>query len=103
MSMRRPLLTDLDKPLRMLDILSGFYDALVQLGRTVVTSEVNQTLPATTDTKVFHGLGHAVTEWTVLNKNANADVWQSTAANTHPELYIILQASAAVTARIRFA
>lgn len=87
---------------QLLEFLSAVYERLLELGRTPRTSTVQQVFPATTDTKVFHGLERPVTEWAVIDRNANAVIWQSTAANTQPQLYIILQASAAVTARLRF-
>lgn len=57
---------------------------------------------ATTDTPVRHGLGAPVRTWDVVDRNANAVVWQSSTVNSSMRDKIILQASAPVTVLIRF-
>jgi hypothetical protein len=87
----------------LLEFLSAVYERLLELARASDERTLTQTFAAATDTKVFHGLGRPVVEWEVIDRNANAVLWQSTAANERPNLYIIIQASAAVTAKLRFA
>lgn len=57
---------------------------------------------ATTDTRVFHGLGHAVVTWEVVDIDGPATVYQSSSHNASPTKYIILQASAPVNVLLRF-
>lgn len=56
----------------------------------------------TSDTVINHGLDRKIQGWIVVNKNANANIWQSTTTNTFPNKQIILKSSAAVTATIYF-
>lgn len=58
---------------------------------------------ATTDVQVFHGLEEPPVSWEVIDLTADANVWRSTTVNNRPRSLIILQASAPVTARVRFA
>lgn len=99
----RPTPSTLGDDSQLLGFLSGVYERLLELGRGDRSSTQTLTFATATDTKVFHGLGRPIGEWAVLDKNADANIWQSTSANTNPSLYVILQASAAVTAKLRFA
>lgn len=53
----------------------------------------------TSSTNVAHQLGKAPVAWLVVDRNANANVWRTGAANTDT---IPLQASATVTVTIQF-
>lgn len=101
MTLKTPSPATLQGP-SLLDILRGFYDAIVELRKGTDRATSVVTFAATADTKVFHGLGRPVVSWSVIDKNANADVWQSTTENANAKLYIVMQASAAVTAKLRF-
>lgn len=50
----------------------------------------------TSDARVYHGLGRPVKGWVVVNRNANAVVYQATTSPA-PNQYILLRASASVT------
>lgn len=93
--------------MQLIEWLRGYYDALVDLGRSVAGLQpkyVNVTFAAaTTDVLVFHGLGAQVTAWEVVDKDATADVWRSATVNANPALFLILQASAPVTVKLRVA
>lgn len=102
MSVGRPTGADVTSERRLLDVLTGLYDRLIELARTSRTSTVVQAFAAAVDTQVFHGLGRPVTAWTVIDKNATADVWRSTAVNLTPQLFILLQSSAVATVTLRF-
>lgn len=54
-----------------------------------------------TPLKVHHGLGHPVTTWEVVRKNAAGDVYEGAAA-ADPTKDIMLVASATVTVTVRF-
>ena len=56
-----------------------------------------------TDTRVYHGLGRQMRTWEIVDRNANAVVWQATTVNSTPDKFIILRASAAVKIKVRFA
>lgn len=57
---------------------------------------------AATDVRVFHGLRAPVRTWEIVDKNADANVWRSSTENPNESLFIILQASAPVTVKLRF-
>ena len=92
-------------PAQLIEWLRGYYDALVDLRSAFADQAPRYQLvtfaAATTDVKVFHGLGAPVTEWEVFDKDATADVWRSATVNTNPTLYLILQASALVNVKLR--
>ena len=56
---------------------------------------------ATTDTPLRHGLNAPVTTWEIVDRSANAVVWQSATVNAKLHDFLILQASAPVSVLIR--
>lgn len=54
----------------------------------------------TSDTNIEHKLGRAYLGYLVVDKNANAVVYTSTAANNSPTRQIILKASGTVTVKL---
>jgi hypothetical protein len=57
---------------------------------------------AGSDNLINHGLDRNIQGWVVVNKNANADVWESSTVNNFPSKQIILKASATVTVKLYF-
>lgn len=90
---------------------SGLLDELVHRLRDVFRSLKNAVTndrlirvtftAGTTDVVVRHGLQGAVQTWEVVDRSANATVWQSATVNGDPRTAIILQASAPVKVLIR--
>lgn len=68
----------------------------------ILEGNIVEQLILTSNTEVNHGLGREVTGWFVVNKDANADVWQSGTANDNPTRKIILVSDTPVTAKIYF-
>lgn len=54
------------------------------------------------DVYVTHGLGHIPTEWYIVGKKAQVDLWESATVNNNPTQVIILVASAIATVKIKF-
>jgi hypothetical protein len=54
------------------------------------------------DNVVDHGLNRPVTGWIIVDKNASADIYQSTTINTMPTTSIILNTTSTVTVTILF-
>jgi hypothetical protein len=54
------------------------------------------------DNVVDHGLNRPVTGWIIVDKNASADIYQSTTTNTMPTTSIILNTTSTVTVSILF-
>jgi len=79
--------------------LVGAFDTLA---KAVTNDHIVRQAIGTGDTRVYHGLGHQVETWEVVDRNANAVIWQSLTVNATPETFIILKASAPVTASVRF-
>lgn len=94
------------------DMVNGFHltqvqdnvDLIVnQLGISPFQSGVFVVVTLSTggvDNVVNHGLGRVVQGWTVVDKNANADIWQSTTTNNLKDKQILLRASALVTVKL---
>lgn len=93
------------------EVVSGFHIAQVQDNLDLTISEiqnsqfqngvfVDASLLSASDNTINHGLGRKVTGWVVVDKNANANVWQSTAVNNFPDKQLILKTSVNVTAKI---
>lgn len=61
---------------------------------------VEVSLLSASDNVVNHGLGRVVQGWTVIRKDARADVWDSSATNNFPDKQIILSASANVKVKL---
>lgn len=61
---------------------------------------VEKTLASGTDNIINHGLGVKVQGWTIVGKNANADIWESSSTNSFPDKQLLLRASATVTAKL---
>lgn len=57
-------------------------------------------LLAAGDNAINHGLDRKVQGWTVIGKNAQSDVWESSTVNNFPTKQIILRASANVRVKI---
>ena len=90
---------------RILDeLLSRLQNTLQSLARAVTNERLIRVTftAATTDTPVIHGLKQPVTTWDIVDRSANAVVWQSATVNTEMAKKIILQASAPVTVLVRF-
>jgi len=54
------------------------------------------------DNVVDHGLNRSVTGWIIVDKNASADIYQSTTENTMPTTSIMLNTTNTVTVTILF-
>jgi hypothetical protein len=54
------------------------------------------------DNQVDHGLNRSVTGWIIVDKNASADIYQSTTTNTMPSTSILLRTTSTVTVTILF-
>jgi hypothetical protein len=54
------------------------------------------------DNVVDHGLSRPVTGWIIVDKNASADIYQSTTVNTMPTTSIMLKTTNTVTVSILF-
>lgn len=57
---------------------------------------------AATDTRAIHRLGHPPLTWEVVDRDANINVWRSPTVNSDAKNTMLLQASGAGTAKIRF-
>lgn len=83
-------------------ILGLLQDTLDSLSRAVTNDcLVTVTLTSGSDLPVSHGLGYAPVTVEVVNKNANADVWESSTANTRRAQVLFMRASASVTVTLR--
>jgi hypothetical protein len=63
---------------------------------------VRATLDNTRDWPVTHGLGYVPTSWEIVDKDAAADVWRSSAVNPRQSTVMLLRASAPVAVIVRF-
>ena len=91
------------KPLYITQLQDNIDLALTEIQNTGFQNGVFVVVPLVAggvDNIVNHGLGRSVQGWTVVDKNANADVWQSTATNNFKDKQILLRASAAVTVKL---
>lgn len=52
------------------------------------------------DNTINHGLDRKVQGWTIVSKNAQADLWESPTVNKLPNKQIILRTSNAVTVKL---
>lgn len=87
----------LDRVLAMLETSIG------SLRRAVTNDKlVRIALDNSRDWPVTHGLGHAVQTWEIVDRNANATVWQPATRNATPASSILLRSSAAVSVLVRF-
>lgn len=102
MSLGRPTPGTVKDDGLLLTFLAAVYDRLAELSRATGDTTVVQAFAAGVDTKVFHGLGRPVASWEVLDKDADANLWRSPDPNARAGLYIVMQASAAVTVKLRF-
>lgn len=84
---------------KLMGYLVAAFDSLT---KAVTNDHIIRQAIGTGDTKVFHGLGHQVETWEIVDQNANAVIWQSPTVNATPETFILLKASAPVTASVRF-
>lgn len=94
------------------DVVNGFHIAQLQDNVDLVFNQIQisnfqngvfvvVTLSAgSVDNVVNHGLEREVQGWTVVDKNATADIWQSTTTNNLKTKQILLRASAAVTVKL---
>jgi hypothetical protein len=83
---------------RLMDLVAASFNALANVVCNDTIVKFN--LDNTQDWPVTHGL-KAVKTWEVVDRDANAVVWRSTAVNTNPST-ILLRASAAVNVKLRF-
>lgn len=84
------------------EILRRVRVTLQSLARVVTNDHLVSAAIATTDTQVFHGLGALPLTIEVVGLNADAAVWESTTVNSQRDRYVLLRASAPVTATLRF-
>ena len=95
------------------DVIKGFHLTQVQDNIGLAIKSLNnsdfingtvKSLPLLVgiDNIINHGLDREVQGWTVIDKNANSDVWQSTSVNNFKSKQIILKCSADVTVKIYF-
>lgn len=84
---------------RIQQALSETLDSL----KGAITNEglITQAIPTGADVKVYHRLGRPPTTVEIVNRNANANVWESATPNTQREIYVLLQSSANVTVTVR--
>lgn len=83
-------------------VLGMLQDTLASLSGAVTNDcLVTVSLAAGSDLPVSHGLGYAPVTVEVVSKNANADVWESSTANTRRAQVLLMRASAAVTVTLR--
>lgn len=85
-------------------IINAISDAFARLGDIVTNNKI---IPVTftgagVDVSVAHGLSSAVTSFDVVDLDAAAIVFRSPTSNPQPRLTIILRASAACRAKVRF-
>jgi len=84
---------------RILDKLKASFGSLAKV---VTNDKLVGAVIATTDTKVYHGLGYPWTTWEVVDTGGVGVVYQSATVNPSPSTYIILQGSAGVSVTLRF-
>lgn len=83
--------------------LADIEDSINSLANAVTNDVlVRVSLDNTKDWPVTHGLGHQVQTWDVVDRNANAVVWQPPTVNSSPTRVILLRASAPVSILVRF-
>ena len=88
-------------------MLGRVFDRLRDVLRSLANAVTNDRLirvtftAGTTDTAVRHALGAPVLTWEIVDRSANAVVWQSSTVNSSPRDVLILQASAPVTVLVR--
>lgn len=84
-------------------LMTAVSESFASLRRAVTNDTlIKASLDNTRDWPVVHRLGHAATSWEVVDRDANAVVWQSTAPNDRPGSVILLRASASVNVTLRF-
>lgn len=95
------------------DVVNGFHLTQVQDNIDLAISRLsgsqfqNGTFKTVTlltgiDNVIDHGLDRQIQGWIVVDKNGQADIWQSSSMNTWSKLQVILKSSANVTAKIYF-
>jgi len=83
----------------VLRVFESLYPNPLLNNPTIVTG---QSFTSGTDLIVSHKLGRAVKGYIVINKNAAADIYQSSTVNIAPTAQIILKSNANVVADILF-
>jgi len=85
-------------------IVNAISSVFARLGSIVTNTKIVPVAftAGATDVIVAHGLGFAVTSWDVVDLDANAVVYRSPTSNPLPQRQIILRASAACNAKVRF-
>lgn len=70
--------------------------SLLQTKNPILNGVYVETSVGIADTEIAHGLGKAPTGWFIVNRDANAVVWESSTVNSRTKDRLILVASAAV-------
>jgi len=85
--------------MRVQDSIRDTFASIVRVA--LLSGNTVQAVLGTSPVEVSHGLNRNIEGWIIIRKNAEADVWESSASAT-PEKTLPLQASAAVTVTIYF-
>ncbi len=92
-----PVKTDSSWLDRVQQMLAQVFDEWA-LHRHLKLDELKEQAIATSDTRVYHGLGRAARGRIIVYQSADARVWD--VASSNPSEYMVLRASAAVTVKL---
>lgn len=93
------------------EIVNGFHLMQIQDNLDLSISEIQNSdfqtgvfvvasLISGQDNIINHGLDRKVQGWTVVGKNAQSDIWESSTVNNFPDKMLVLRASVNVTIKL---